>query len=171
MKPTGEQIAGVIADILIEEGGYVDDPNDPGGATNFGITQATADEFNLGPVKELTAQRATQFYAGYFTSLCIDQIPDPHVFALVADAVVNHGPGLGIGWLQTAVHAVSDGVLGPKSLAALNAVTEWQAIYADVLSQRINFYGHIISVRPGNAEFAKGWLRRATTFLNPWPQW
>jgi lysozyme family protein len=168
---TNEQVSDVINDILMQEGGFVDDPNDPGGATNFGITQATADEYGLGPVQNLMTNQAIKFYSIWFANLKIDQIPDFHTFALVADCCVNHGPGNGVFWLQHAIATPADGVIGPNTIAAMGKVPSWQAVYAAILAYRIQFYGHDITRNPSQAKFADGWMIRAASFLSPWPQW
>lgn len=169
---TDSQIAQVIGDILEREGGYVDRPDDPGGATNFGITQSTADEFGIGSVKNMTRDNAISVYKALFHEWGIYAIADYYVFALVADCCVNHGSGRGVRWLQRALGIVDDGVIGPQTEQALDAVAAaprgWQSIYASVLFLRIQFYGVLLG-EPRYSVFASGWLNRAASFLRPWP--
>ena len=101
-----------------------------------------------------------------------DAIPDENTFGLVADCAVNHGPTYAIKWLQAAFGLEADGDIGPQTLAALSAShVDWRGIYAHVLAQRIEFYGHIVSNTPSQVRFIDGWLIRACTFLYPVPMW
>ncbi len=172
---TQDQIDSVIAEVLAQEGGYVDNPQDPGGRTNFGVTQTTADEYDLGDVANLTTATAIKFYREWFAEHKIDQIPDLPTFGLVADAMTNHGPGVAIKWLQEALNVTADGDIGPKTLTAIGHVASahkgWQDIYADILVLRIRFYGELASKHPYNCQWINGWLRRACSFLSPWPEW
>ena len=170
---TETQIAQVITAILGREGGFVDDPQDSGGRTNFGITQTTADDLGLGDVADLTYNQAFAAYRRMFADWRIDQMVEFHTFALIADACVNHGSGRAVKWLQEALGIVDDGVIGPQTLQALEASAKLQrgseALYASILSLRIAFYGAIIGAHPYNAKWAHGWLTRAASFLRPWP--
>ena len=167
------QIQQVVANILAREGGYVDDPVDRGGATNFGITQQTADDMGLGDVANLTTLTATAAYRRMFADWKIDQMNEYYTFALVADSCVNHGSGRAIKWLQQALAITDDGVIGPQTLQALNAATGVRngaaKLYASILYFRIAFYGAIIANDFSQAKFAHGWLNRAASFLRPWP--
>ena len=168
---TEANINTVIADIIKTEGGFVDDPADPGGATNFGITQDTANQYGLGDVRGLTAAQASAAYRNMFTDWKIDQIPDIYTFWLVADSCVNHGPGNGIRFLQTALHLPADGVIGPKTLTALVSNRDWQQVYASVLALRLRFYGYLVESHPTDSKFDSGWMNRVAAFVSPWPVW
>ena len=116
-----------LAFVLGFEGGYVNDPRDYGGATNLGITQRTLDAARIAhptwglpaSVVSLRRQDAARIYrADYWDAVRGDDLP-PGVALLVFDCAVNQGPGRARKWLQTAVGAVSDGDLGPKTMAAI----------------------------------------------------
>ena len=97
---TQDQIDSVIAEVLAQEGGLEqDDPKDPSTRTNFGITQETADDYNLGDVGELTQAKAVEFYRQWFGEHKIDMIPDENTFGLVVDAMTKRirrpGPSSG----------------------------------------------------------------------------
>lgn len=162
-------LSAVVASILQQEGGYSDDLLDPGGETNFGITQATADELGLGPVKNLTKATAASAYAKLFAHWNITAIVDEALFWLVADACVNHGPGWGIRWLQEALPGVTvDGDIGPHTEQALD-IAKWPHVYAHIIAARCRFYGQIISHHPSQSKFAGGWAIRLASFIEPWP--
>jgi lysozyme family protein len=156
----------------------VNDPDDAGGETNWGITQATADDYAAGPVADLSLLQAQNLYRRMFRDWKIDQIADARTFDLVADCCVNHGDHMGIKWLQSAINGVrgtslaTDGVIGPATLAQImpgagsQGVNAWGPIRASILGQRIRFYGRIVTATPSQLKFLTGWLSRATSFLS-----
>ncbi len=168
---TEAQINAVIANILDEEGGYTDNPADAGGATNFGITQATANDYGLGDVRNLTRDQAAAAYVRILHDWRIDTIPDFNVFELTADSCVAHGPGNGIKWLQMALGCTPDGSIGPQTQSKMNLIPSWRVIYYSILALRTQFYGIIINKNHSQSVFAEGWLNRLATFISPAPTW
>lgn len=158
-------IDNTITLILAREGGYVNDPVDHGGSTNFGITQEAADEYRLGPVGNLNEGQARAWYRARFHEWKLDQILDLNTFSLVADSCVNHGEGMGIKWLQQAIGVTADGEIGPQTLGRLAVYTSWQGVRNRILGERIRFYGRIVANDHSQARFINGWLVRATSFL------
>jgi type VI secretion system secreted protein VgrG len=167
---TETDIRNTIELILAQEGGYVDDPNDHGGETNFGITAPFLREYGDGTattVRDLTHDQAAATYRRAFKEWQIDRIGDLNTFSLVADCCVNHGEGVGIKWLQAAIGGgvTQDGVLGPQTLAQLALVPDWRAVRMRVLGARIKFYGRIVANDHSQATYISGWLTRAVGFL------
>ena len=164
------EIDKMIGDVLRREGGYVDNPNDRGKATNFGITQATLAAWRQRPVtaddvRNMAEGEARAIYLSrYLTEPRLDRIHDPYVLALAFDCAVNHGPHRVIRWLQQAVGVVDDGVLGPVSEVAINTA-EPVRLYQRLLARRIVFYGEIVSRDRSQAAFILGWLRRVAEFV------
>jgi len=160
----------IIRDIIRREGGFVDDPDDRGGATNHGITQATLSEHLGRPatradVENLSEMTAAMIYEErYIKDPHFDRIENEPLRGLVVDCGVNHGPSRAAKWLQQAAKATADGKVGPATLAAVNG-GDAGALYLAVLSRRIRFYGQIISNNHSQAKFAAGWLNRAAEFL------
>ena len=118
---------------LQEEGGFVDNPRDPGGATNKGITLTTFRRYDPGAtvddLREIGDAMVAGIYAkGYWVPVDGDSLPSGIDLA-VFDFGVNAGPGTAIRLLQRAVGVADDGILGPISMAAINA-----AVPADVIS-------------------------------------
>jgi lysozyme family protein len=153
----------IIAFVLKEEGGLVDDPADPGGRTNFGITQkylAAAQlshtDMNLpATVDELTSEQAAELYRRdeWFT-IHGDALPAP-LALLVMDCAVNSGPKRAIEMLQEALDGVSvDGVMGPHTLSAAGASP---GIVDEYAARHAAFYAGL-EVREG--KFELGWMRR-----------
>lgn len=101
--------------VLAYEGGYVNDPNDAGGETNFGISKRAYPSVDI---KALTVDQAKDIYKkDYWAAVCADQLPEPLSIA-VFDCAVNQGVGVASRLLQLAVGATVDGKVGPKTIGA-----------------------------------------------------
>ncbi|MEM8956584.1 MAG: glycoside hydrolase family 108 protein [Pseudomonadota bacterium] len=115
--------AACMAVVLEHEGGYVDHPDDPGGATNLGITHLTLADWRGKPVSKsdvraLERTEAEEIYrARYWNALNCDGLP-PGVDLVLFDFGVNAGPARAARMLQRIVGATVDGQIGPKTLAA-----------------------------------------------------
>lgn len=113
--------------ILEVEGGYVDHPRDPGGATNMGITIGTLADWRGEPVtkqdvRDLTRKEAGEIYrARYWNAAQCDRLPSG-VDLVAFDAAVNSGTRRGVRWVQSAVEVAEDGAVGPVTLKAVRAV-------------------------------------------------
>ncbi len=149
-----------LAIVLRHEGGFVNDPQDPGGATNLGITKATLESWRGAPVTEqevrdLTQEEAREIYrARYWNRLRCDDLP-AGIDLVVFDMGVNAGPGTSAKLLQRAVSVAVDGAIGPITIAAARAAEPAATI--DRLSRlREEYYRGLA----GFARFGKGWLRR-----------
>ena len=143
------------------EGGFSDNPSDTGGATRFGVTEAVARSHGYtGEMSALPVDTAKAIYrADYWDKCRCEELPDQVRYS-VFDAAVNSGPGQAVKWLQAAVGAKPDGVIGPATLAALNAVP------VEVLRSRINGarLGFMTTI-PSWGVFSKGWARRIASLL------
>ncbi len=147
--------------LLGNEGGYANDPRDPGGETMWGITRrvALANGYT-GPMREMTPAQARAIYLPlYWNAAHIDCLEDElrfHVF----DAAVNSGVGQAVRWMQRAVGAVDDGVVGPKTLVALARVPGTVAA-ARFTGHRLQF---MTSLNTWPA-FGRGWANRIANNL------
>lgn len=153
-----------IGPILEAEGGFVDHPSDPGGATNMGITFNTLkawrhpENITVDDVRNLTKDEAKQIYrANYWNALSCDDLPDG-VNLVTFDFGVNAGPGRSAKTLQRVVGVKDDGVVGPITLAAVAAVDP-EHIIRRFSELRTEFYQGLSTF----ATFGKGWLRRVKT--------
>jgi len=116
--------------LMAEEGGYVNDPKDPGGETKYGITwPALKDAIAKGyvpvdtTIKDLTVDQAKAIYKpDYWDAVKGDQLPWP-ICCYVFDSAVNQGIAPAIKMLQRAVDVVQDGQLGPVTLSKVAART------------------------------------------------
>lgn len=146
--------------LLGHEGGYVNDPRDPGGETNWGITVAVARANGYaGPMRDLPQDTAKAIYRKlYWNTVRADELPEAVRFDAF-DAAVNHGPSQAAKWLQRAVGTTPDGVIGTVTLGAVRAAGSQLAAHFN--GQRLQFYTDL----PTWPTFGKGWARRVATNL------
>ncbi|MDP5307198.1 holin-associated N-acetylmuramidase [Paracoccus spongiarum] len=183
-------VAEIAKQIVAREGGYVNDPDDPGGATNFGVTIGTMRTLGLdltrdgrvdaADVKALTRAQAEQiFVEHYFRRPRLSELPQP-VQASVFDMYVNAGTNA-VKILQKLVSrmgfaAAADGVIGPRTIAAVAGAAEAAPAHlADAYGiARRNYYYALADQRPASRKYARsksggkgGWITRAEEFIAP----
>ncbi|MCE5335239.1 MAG: N-acetylmuramidase [Desulfobacteraceae bacterium] len=146
------------------EGGYANDPADPGGETNFGISARAYPHLNI---KALTKQAAIEiYYRDYWQALGCDMITDPAVAGGVFDMAVNAGPVAAVRLLQRTLNRIGpdglaeDGKLGIKSLEAANEFPQPALLAAELKLSRIAYYVDL-AIKKGMGRFLAGWVRRA----------
>ncbi|EHU1483072.1 glycoside hydrolase family 108 protein [Acinetobacter baumannii] len=143
------------------EGGYVNNPKDPGGETNWGITIKTARENGyIGAMRYMKRDQAKEIYRkAYWERAKCAQYNSAIGFQMF-DAAVNHGIGNAIRMLQRAVGVADDGVVGDITLGAINKKS-----LDDVLvlfnAERLEFYAKLKTF----PEFGRGWTRRVASNL------
>ncbi|MBX3537397.1 MAG: glycoside hydrolase family 108 protein [Chelatococcus sp.] len=146
--------------VLASEGGYVDHPQDPGGATNLGITRATLGRFrgrevSKAEVRALGLTEATAIYRqDYWRAVQADALPSGVDF-VVFDCAVNSGPRRAILILQEALGVSRDGLIGPVTLRAAGT-TEPTALIERYSALRLAFLGRL----PTASVFGNGWRKR-----------
>jgi lysozyme family protein len=163
--------------VLEHEGSpFVDDPRDAGGPTRFGITLAWAKEHRLdvdgdgdvdvADLMALTADRAAQRYrTEIWEPLGLDRIADQTLATKALDLAVHAGPAAAVACLQRAAahggaRLTPDGVLGPATVAAVNAQPAADLVVRLALQQAA-FYGGCIQRRRENETFRWNWMKRA----------
>lgn len=160
-----EEFGRALAFALRWEGGYVDHPADPGGATNKGITQKTyngyrkAEGLPLRGVEQLEdSEMRVIYFENYWEAGRCPFLPWP-VCLVHFDACVNHGIVLAIKLLQGAASAATDGRFGPKTRAAI-AGKKNVPLALDYVSRRRHFYHDLVRRRPKSSAFLRGWMNR-----------
>ena len=138
--------------VLGHEGGYVNDPNDPGGETHWGISKRSYPDLDI---KNLTREDACDVYrADFWEPLLADGLPDAVAYQAL-DFAVNSGIQTAIRYLQRAVGVADDGHWGAMSRAALAAMTESDVVLR-FASERLDF---MTRLRNWPAH-GRGWARR-----------
>lgn len=147
--------------ILKHEGGYVNHPKDPGGATNLGITQATYDAWckrqgkPTRNVKHITEHDAAPIYkAQYWDKVQADDLPRGLDYA-VFDFAVNSGPARAAKFLQGVVGVPQDGIIGAQTLAAAQGKVTSSTI-RKLCDNRLAWLKRLKTW----GTFGKGWTRR-----------
>jgi len=149
-----------LALVLEREGGFVNHPLDPGGATNRGITRATLARVRGRPVSVAEimalseAEAAAIYRARYWEAVAGDALPDGIAIA-VFDSAVNSGPGRAARLLQRALGVRDDGIIGPMTVAAARGSDE-AATIRTFTQLRLGFLGRL----PTWPIFGRGWRRR-----------
>jgi lysozyme family protein len=148
--------------VLVYEGGKVDDPADPGGRTNQGITQKVYNSYRRRKgmqqrdVYQLTAPERDEIYrTQYWNMVSGDALPRG-VDIVVFDGAVNSGPARSIKWLQSALSVEADGVLGPVTMHAVGQQQDYDALIAEIIGKREAFLHSLKTFK----RFGKGWLAR-----------
>lgn len=183
-----QSVRGIAAQIVRREGGFVNDPDDPGGATNHGVTIGTMrrlgldltgdGQVNVADVRALTADQATDiFMEHYFERPHIDALPEA-LRASVFDMYVNAGDNA-VKILQRLFNAMRinvavDGAIGPMTIAAAErafAAAPDHLVDAYGIARRNYYYG-LADGRAASRKYARrrdggkgGWITRAEEFL------
>jgi len=168
VRTTFEEIIEVV---LAHEGGFVDDPDDRGGATNWGVTQAVwedflEDEFTSEDVKGFTREQAIELYKEEFWIPSQSEKLPEEIREVYFDMCVNHGQRNAVKILQSAVNAKGgnievDGGIGPNTIKASSVLKLWE-----LQVERSGFYWNLVFVgsfygkRNNQAKFIRGWIRR-----------
>ncbi len=146
--------------VLRHEGGYVDHPADPGGATKFGITLATLGDWRgravtKADVRALMREEAAVIYrARYWDAVRGNELPSGLDLALF-DFAVNSGPSRAISTLQEALGVQVDGRIGPVTMAALGT-WDTKTLVAALCERRLAFLRRLATF----PLFGRGWTRR-----------
>ncbi|MBX3506865.1 MAG: glycoside hydrolase family 108 protein [Parvibaculum sp.] len=148
---------------LVHEGGKVDDPRDPGGRTNQGVTQRVYDGYRqrIGlPKRDVylmtPAERDAIYKRQYWDVIRGDDLP-PGVDYFVFDGAINSGPLQSVKWIQRALGTVKvDGHLGDATLGAIMAHGDHDMLIADAAERRMTFLRALKTWKT----FGNGWTRR-----------
>ena len=158
-----------IRKILEHEGGFVNHPKDPGGATNKGITIATFRRYiksngTIADLKAMTIAQAVKVYkAQYWDKVRADELPSG-VDYTVADFAVNSGPSRAARYLQAALGVAQDGVIGSQTIAAAQAADP-KTIIRRINADRLAFMKRIRNGKLWKT-FGRGWQRRVDDVLS-----
>lgn len=154
-----------LAQVLASEGGYVNHPDDPGGATNKGVTQAVYNTYrnsmHIAPqsVKLIADGEVASIYrVRYWALLKCDELP-AGVSYVVFDGGVNSGVSQSAKWLQRALGFAGDkvdGIVGPATIEAVKAHPDHDRLIANILALRLNM---LKSLKTWPV-FGKGWANR-----------
>jgi lysozyme family protein len=148
-----------IAKTLINEGGYVDNKNDSGGPTKYGITQKDMPGVNI---QDITPEQATEYYAEHYWKALYSQIDSQVVADKLFDMGVLFGVGEAVKLLQILLGVQVDCDFGPHTLACLNQIDPANLLttYKTAL---VTYAIGIANDKPQDREFLNGWIRRVNS--------
>lgn len=141
--------------MLVFEGGLVDHPKDPGGITKYGISLRAYPDLGEEGIRNLTVDQAREIYLNdYWNAVRADDLPSGIDF-MIFDCAVNQGPGFARRALQNASGALSDGIIGPKTLTLVNSEKP-PRVLLKLSKYRMERYQN----NKNWDEFGKGWTNR-----------
>ena len=148
----------IIEVVLEHEGGYVNDPDDPGGETNFGVAKRSHPDVDIA---NLTKDGAKEIYREHYWDRNKVESLSYTLRHIYFDMCVNQGRGRAVKILQQAANAKGaglkvDGGMGPMTIAAMEGVE-----LDRVRAYRVKYYADLITRKPNLEKFYFGWYRRA----------
>jgi len=150
----------IILDVLVHEGGYVNDPDDPGGETMMGISKRAYPNLDI---SSLTKAAVIRIYKkDYWDKNLVESLPDKlkHIYF---DMCVNMGKSRAVKILQLTCNAKNcnlsvDGGLGPLTL---KSIRKCKLSASRVRAYRVKYYADLISRKPGLEKYYYGWYKRS----------
>ena len=148
----------IIEIVLEHEGGYVNDPDDPGGETNFGIAKRSHPDVDIA---NLTKEAAKDIYwSEYWDKNKVESLPE-YLRHIYFDMCVNQGRGRAVRIMQRAANAKGadlkvDGGMGPVTIAAMQNLE-----IGRVRAYRVKYYADLVTRKPDLEKFYFGWFRRS----------
>lgn len=148
------------------EGEYINDPNDAGGETKYGISKRSYPHLNI---RALTLEQAKEIYKkDFWIPSKANLLPEPLALA-VFDFAVNAGVSRAMRTLQSVVGTDPDGIWGKKTVAAINAALRTMGskkLAIKLCQERAEFYVGIVTRSSTQIRFLKGWLRRVFDLIS-----
>lgn len=160
MKTSPSRFEKAVEHVLKHEGGFVQHPRDPGGATKFGITRETFSRAkkraaSINDVRRLSRKEAIAIYRQlYWDAVRADELPAGLDLATF-DLAVNSGPSRAVKMLQTALGVEADGIVGPVTLGAAREADVPETVRR-LTKARLGFLGRLATW----PVFGLGWRRR-----------
>lgn len=148
-----------FTELMKSEGGWVNNPADPGGETIWGVTKAVYEAYTGKPIdsmKGLTQEDVKPLYkAKYWDAVRGDELPSGLDYC-VFDCAVNSGVGRSVKFLQGIVGVIADGAIGNNTMAAVAQFKDTKKLIEEFSNARLNFLKGLKTF----SVFGKGWSRR-----------
>jgi lysozyme family protein len=155
--------------VLKWEGGFSDDPDDPGGATNLGIIQKEYDRYRTSKglthqsVRHIARAEAREIYDHNYWDPTHAQFLAQPIDIVMFDTAVNNGTGTAIGFLQVALGVSVTHIFDAGTSAAYHHYLEAHSptdLASEIVTTRIAHYKHLVVLHPKLGKFLKGWMNR-----------
>jgi len=150
-------------ELLVYEGGYVNDPDDPGGETKYGISKRQYPDTDI---KNLTVEEAKEiYYTDYWHRIRLDEVEDGKIAGELFEQAVNFGHRAAVENAQRALKLLGsnvelDGYIGSQTIGALNRYRDKAALYKTLNGVQFVRYMKIVETHPHMGKYFRGWLRR-----------
>ena len=150
------------------EGGYSDNPNDRGGATNSGVTLAVYQSVygknkTKNDLKKMTSDQWDYIFTKlYWNKWKADEIKNQSIANILVDWVWMSGYGT-IKKIQSLFGLTADGIVGNKTISYINSHDQ-EEVFNKILNRRKQFYESLVKNNPSQKVFLKGWMNRLNTF-------
>ncbi len=153
-----------VPKLKMHEGGFVHHPDDPGGATSCGVTLATYRRFygnhkSIDDLKNISYSEWYRIMKSYWDKCMGDDIQNQSIAEVFIDWYINSGIWA-IKHVQRLFNLIDDGIVGRKTLAALNQKNT-RTVFERIKNRRIQYYERLGKKQP---KFVKGWLNRVNSF-------
>jgi lysozyme family protein len=170
------EVTTMIDAIIAREGGYVDHPDDRGGATKFGITRATLQAWrgravDAHEVQALTREDASAIYRALFFERPRIALLPPALQPFLFDCAVHHGPRAAALLLQRTLNrrgfaCAVDGTIGAETARACDAAlaAHGEVLLDALIEARLSVIERIVEADPSQRVFVRGWRRRIESF-------
>ena len=161
-----------IDHVLKAEGGFVNNPNDSAGSTNFGITWRTLEKWRghkvtVEDVRNMTVDEARLIYEEYYWKpLGLDQLNKPKLASMLFDQGVNRGLSAVTKTVQHMLGITPDGAMGPHTIGALNAYADEKALCMKFIKASQIEYVRICKGNPSQLVFLEGWINRTHRMMD-----
>lgn len=150
------------------EGGYSDNPNDRGGATNSGVTLAVYQSVygkskTKNDLKKMTSDQWNYIFTKlYWNKWKADEIKNQSIANILVDWVWMSGYGT-IKKIQSLFGLTADGIVGNKTISYINSQDQ-EEVFNKIWNRRKQFYESLVKNNPSQKVFLKGWMNRLNTF-------
>lgn len=163
------KVSELVPHILKWEGGFVNDPDDLGGATNKGVTFKTYKHYckmtgkpvpSMGDLMRLSDEEFEDILKTLYWNACkADFIESQSVANAIVDWAWHSGTATAVKEVQNILGVKTDGIIGNITLAAINSKSPLP-LFGAIQQARISYLERICNARPANQKFMRGWLRR-----------
>lgn len=160
----------IVRRLINREGGYVENPHDIGGCTNFGITRGAWELVMGHPIsceelRNLTRHQAERFYQRWGSLNGIWAVADvsPYLCEVLFDTSVLFGPGRAIRWMQLEANEDDDGIIGPDTMRAIQVKPD--RIARNIIGRRVMHHAFKCKTDRTQIVFLMGWMERCVNLL------
>jgi len=157
------QFEKAIMQLLLEEGGYVYDPDDLGGETNMGISKRQYPRLDIRNLKRVQAMKIYQM--DFWEKFRIGEITNQAIANAALDMFVHMNPETAASLIQNAMNILGaglkiDGVMGTKTISQINNIINPDRLLDKIKIERIQFYLGRVTKDKSQAKFLAGWIGR-----------